>query len=465
MLRDYQQKAIDEIRGHFSAGRKRGILHLDTGAGKTVVFSDMLKNSLHRQKRSIMAVRGRMLVEQASQRLYREDTDHGVYMSNHWRYRPNRFVQIASIDTLRARSLFPPADFIVVDECDQSNSKSFLNFLNAYPEAYVLGVTATPYDKGGLSHLSDFVVRPITFQGLVDQGFLVPPKYFAPENYDFSKIKITKGDYSTPELNEFMNRSVLVGDLVENWKSLGQSRSTLCFAVSVEHSKHIAAQFAAAGVPAAHCDADTPEAVRTRCIEKLQSGEIKILSNVGLFCRGVDLPFLGSILFARPTKSINLYIQQCGRGTRPSPGKKDFLILDHAGNVMRHGFIEEERSAIIQPIKNKKTDSVPRIFTCEHCYAVVSQLPCTECGKAPSVEAVKRRLLEIEPGVLKELSKQKMFAQIRPIQVQMEIQRLKEIQVSRGYKPGWIYHQLVNKFGEEIANAHYKKSYPQSVQS
>lgn len=455
MLRDYQQKAIDEIRAHFSAGRKKGILHLDTGAGKTVIFSNMLKAALARQRRSVMAVRGRMLVEQASQRLFREDTDHGVYMAGHWRFRPNRQVQIASIDTLRSRSLFPPADFIVVDEADQSTSKSFLNFINAYPNAYILGVTATPYDKGGLAHLGDFVVRPITFQGLVDLGFLVAPKYYAPENYDFSKIKIARGDYSTPELNDFMNRSVLVGDLVENWKALGEGRSTLCFAVSVEHSKHIAAQFASAGIPAAHCDADTPEAVRTRCIEKLQSGEIKILSNVGLFCRGVDLPFLGAILFARPTKSVNLYIQQCGRGTRPFPGKQNFLILDHAGNVMRHGFIEDERAAIIQPIKNKKNDSLPRIFTCEHCYAVVPKLPCPQCGAAPSVEAVRSRLLEIEPGVLKELTKQKMFAEIRPIQVQMEIARLKEICVSKGYKLGWVYHQLKNKFGEEIANEYY----------
>jgi DNA repair protein RadD len=416
----------------------------------------MIKGTIANKKRSIMLVRGRLLVEQASQRLTREDVDHGVYMSGHWRYRPNRLGQLASIDTMRARALFPPADFIVVDECDQSNSKSFLNFLNAYPSAYILGVTATPYSKTGLSHLADFVVRPITFDALVELGYLVKPKYFAPENYDFSKIKISKGDYSTPELNEFMNRSVLIGDLVENWKLLSEGRSTLVFAVTVEHSKHIAAQFASQGIPSAHCDADTPEAIRTRCIEKLQSGEIKILSNVGLFCRGVDLPFLSCIMFARPTKSINLYIQQCGRGTRPFPNKKDFFILDHAGNVMRFGFIEDERPAVLEPLKNKK-ETVPRIFTCEHCYAVVASLPCKECGKAPSVESVKKRLLEIEPGVLKELTKQKMFAEIRPIQIQMEIGRLKEIQLSKGYKPGWIYHQLKNKFGEQIANEHYRK--------
>lgn len=457
MLRDYQKKAIDEIRGHFAAGRKRGILHLDTGAGKTVIFSHMLKESLHRKKRSIMAVRGRMLVEQASQRLLREETDHGVYMAAHWRYRPNRYVQIASIDTLRARALFPPADFIVVDECDQSNSKSFLNFLNAYPNAYILGVTATPYDKGGLSHLADFVVKPITFQGLVDQGYLVAPKYFAPENYDFSKIKISKGDYSTPELNDFMNRSVLIGDLVENWRALGQNRSALCFAVTVEHSKQIAAQFVSAGIPAAHCDADTPEHIRTQCIERLRSGEIKILSNVGLFCRGVDLPFLDCIILARPTKSLNLYCQQMGRGTRPFPNKKDFLVLDHAGNIMRHGFIETDRDAVIQPEKNKKSNDLPRIFTCEHCYAVIAQFPCTQCGKEPSPEAVRKRLIEIEPGVLKEIAKQKAFQNIRPIQVQMEIARLKDIQISRNYKPGWVYHQLKNKFGDRIANEYFKR--------
>lgn len=142
--------------------------------------------------------------------------------------------------------------------------------------------------------------------------------------------------------------------------------------------------------------------------------------------------------------------------TRPFEGKKDFFLLDHAGNVMRHGFPEDEREAVIKPLKSRK-DPVPRIFTCEHCYAVVASLPCSECGKAPTVEAVRQRLLEIEPGVLKELTKQRMFADIRPIQVQMEVSRLKDIQVAKGYKPGWIYHQLKNKFGEQIANEHYRK--------
>lgn len=456
-LRPYQEKAIDEIRAHFAAGRKHGILHLDTGSGKTTIFSHILKECLSRQKHSVMVVRGRMLVEQASQRLFREDTDHGVYMAGHWRYRPNRYVQIASIDTIRSRSIRPPADFIVVDECHESNSKSFLNFLNHYPDAYILGVTATPYDKGGLQHLGDFIVRPITFNELVRLQHLVAPKYFAPENYDFSKVKVYRGDYSTPELNEFMNRSSLVGDLVENWKLLGQNRPTLCFAVSVEHSKNIAAQFVASGIPAAHCDADTTEEVRNSCIQKLSTGEIKILSNVGLFCRGVDLPFLSCITLAIATKSLNKYIQICGRGTRPFPGKKDFLILDHGNNVMRHGFIETERQAIIEPVTNKK-DLVPRIFTCEHCYAVVESLPCTECGKEPTVNAIKKRLLEIQPGILKELTKQKMFENIKPIQVQMEINRLKEIQLEKGYKSGWVYHRLKNKFGETIASKYYSRT-------
>ena len=443
MLRPYQTDAIDQIRAAFNVrGSKRVLLHMATGSGKTVIFCYLLKKLAEAQQHALMIVRGRQLVDQASQRLDREGVDHGVLMAKHWRYRPKQAIQICSIDTLVSRQLTPHADMIIIDEAHLATTGGYQKFLQNYPETPILGVTATPYlYMGGLA---DTVIKPVSLLQLVEQGYLVGPRYYVPTVPDVSRVTIQRGDYNQMQLGEAMDRGELLGDILTHWKVIGGDRPSLAFCVNVAHSRHLAARFCEAGIPAAHCDADTPLAERNEKIAQLEQGKLKVLTNVNIWATGVDIPFLGCIVLARPTQSYILFVQQLGRGTRAVDGKKDFLVLDHAGNVLRHGFIEQDPEACL--VKKEKKDAVPRgiqIKVCRECYAAYRGDKCPVCG------AVK--VMEI---------KQEKFWRLREVKAltpeQEYIIQLKQTARTKGYKRGWVWHRFVQKFGDQVAKQYFR---------
>lgn len=396
-----------------------------------------------------MVVRGRHLVKQACERLVREDVHHGVLMAGHWLYRPDAPLQLCSIDTLRARKIYPDADLIVIDECHMATSDSYKTFLEAYPAAFILGVSATPYTEKSLSHVADVVVKPISILELIEQGYLVPPRYFAPSTPNLDDVKISQmtHDYVNKDLTRVMDTSTLIGDIVGHWKRLGEGRQTICFATSVEHSKHIADKFCSEGVKAEHMDADTPEKMRDEILKRFEKGETNVVVNCGILCTGVDLPFCSCIIMARPTKSYSLFIQQAGRGTRPFSGKKDFIILDHAGNILRHGFITEEQDATIDPSqpRSRNVGLKPRI--CGNCFAVYSGPICSGCGFTESVHQTGKREIEGVDGVLSELN---FLTEDQKIKIW--INQKKTEAKRRGYKRGWVYYEMIKFWGQENAD-------------
>lgn len=451
-LRDYQNQAIDEIRKNFIAGNRKVLLHLDTGAGKTTVFSEILKRTAEKGKRCAMVVRGRHLVDQASQRLYRENVFHGVIMANHWNKKPHAPIQICSIDTIFKRKSLPKFDLIVYDEAHLLTSEKSVKFSESYPDAFHLAVTATPFTEKSLKHMAENVVRPIDFQGLVDRGYLVPPVYYAPSVPDLSGVKVssTTKDFQVGELAEFMERSAIVGDIISSYKEFGENRPAVLFAVNIAHSKAMAAHLNQAGIPAAHLDADTPLEERKELIAKLSVGELQVLTNVGVLCLGVDMPPVSCIIMARPTKSYNLYVQQVGRGSRPFDNKNDFLILDHAANTLRHGFVED-----MPPVD---LDTQPKAMgglktrTCEQCFAVydyTKHKQCPQCGHVNVKEERLPREIEQLRGKLKPLTKEQ--------RIEIDVARLKKIRRERGYKRGWLYYQLKEKYGDAIADKYCPK--------
>lgn len=453
MLRPYQKKAVDQIRAKYRKGIKKALLHLDTGGGKTVIFSDIMKATSDRGKKCVMVVRGRKLVDQAHKRLLREGVFHGVIMAGHWAFNRMAPIQICSIDTLNSRSHYPEADLVVYDEAHNTVSKSYVDFVKHYPDAYHLAVTATPYVEKSLRHVADCVIRPISMDELIAQGYLVPPIYYAPSSVDVSGVKVSRGtnDYVTADLEAILNGNDIVGNLVQTWRDFGQNRSTLIFAVSIVHSKHIAQTFREAGITAEHCDADTPDKERDAVIARLESGETKVVVNVGIFCTGIDIPSLGCILMARPTKSYNLYIQQAGRGTRPAPNKNDFLLLDNAGNVLRHGFINDQPECNLDGTKIK--ESVSPIKTCKSCFAIFNQFKkqCPQCGHANTTTEKEREITEVD-GTLERI--EQMPIEAKAFQ---EFKRLQKVKKEKKFKRGWIWHKMKEQFGEKIASKYVPK--------
>ena len=455
-LRPYQSNALTEIKKHYANRTKKVLLHMATGGGKTVIFCQVLKGASEKKKNAIMVVRGRKLVSQASQRLDREGVEHGVLMAGHKRYKPELPIQICSIDTLRARDILPKADIIVIDEAHMATSKSYTSFLAEYPSSFILAVTATPYTEKTLRHLADTVVKPIGVQELIDQGYLVPPKYYAPSLPDLRGVKTQKTsegkDYNTQQLSSVMEGAQLLGDIADHWLRLAKDRPTLAFCVTVEHSKKLTAYLNDRGIKAEHLDASCSDEYRQLIIKELEEGKINVICNVGILCTGVDIPSVSCIVMARPTKSLNLYIQQAGRGTRISPesGKKDFVLLDHAGNILRHGFITEEKEANLDEEQIvKKIEREVHFTICEECFAAYSGGSCPECGHVMD----KPRKWTSKDGELVELKPE----QLDP--VKKFIEDRKKIAKDRGYKKGWVYYQVKEKFGEEIANIYFPKRF------
>lgn len=495
-LRWYQEESLAQIREKFKKGIKKVMLVLPTGAGKTLCFCKILHSVHMNNKKAILVVHGIELVENASQRLFLEDVTHGVLQGNHFNKRPNENIQVCSITTLYRRKLAPEADILIIDEAHMATSKSYKWLAEQYPNAFFMPVTATPNVKQGLKHIADDYVAPIAINGLIEEGFLVPPKYFSPSKVDVSGVRIDSntGDYVVSQLEKTMDDISIYGDLVDNYKKRGENRKALIFAVTVEHSKKIKDHFNNAGIPCEHIDAKTPRAVREEIFKKLENGEIQAISNVGVLTVGVDIPCLGALIFARPTMSYNLWIQMCGRGTRLYPGKKDFLIFDHVGNISKHGFIEDEREVLLNGWKEQKETN--SILNCEKCYVVFSsrdnykkvlkenfdedeerfveyynnEFPklkrgdrafktkllyiCPECehDNTPIADPIIRKTGETE-DILMELSDEEKL----DIKVKTRLKELKNIKKSKGYKRGWVYFTLKAEFGEEMASKFVKK--------
>lgn len=456
-LRPYQSKALDDVRALYRAGTKRVLLHSPTGSGKTVIFCEVLKGGLARGKRCIIAVRGILLVDQAAERLRREHVPFGIYQGNHPDYDPDQPIQICSIDTLYARRIAPPADLIVIDEADTTGGAAYEWFLAQYKDVYLLPVTATPHRKGGMRHVADDVVKAISVPEAIEQGYLVGGEYYGPTRPDLTGVKTDyrKGDYVAADLFEAMDKPKITGDIVGTYRKNAFPLPAVCFAVSVKHSRLLEAAFLAAGIKAEHLEASTPIGERHKALERLRTGQTQVICNVGILCRGVDMPWLRVVIMARPTQSYNLHIQQLGRGTRPFDGKESFLVLDHAGNVMRHGMIEDEKDCNLDEGPGKPTAERSNIRTCQACFAIypVSMEACPACGEIPEK---KPREYQVVNGELKKYKKSTFKPLPSHDDLMAEVTKLVGTARFRGYKPGWAYHIVKAKYGPKAAKIAWK---------
>lgn len=465
-LRPYQVAALDQIRALYGKGVKKVLLKLPTGAGKTLTFCTILKSAQEKGTYAIMVVHGKALVQQASDRLTREGVPHGVIQADHYLKRPEQLIQVCSISTLFRRKHLPKADLVVIDECHMAASPSYLWLAEAYRDAFFLPVSATPHVLKGLRHIADEVVAPIGIQELMDQGFLVPARYYVPSAPDLSRVKIdakTK-DYNSAELALVMDNAGICGDLVASYLKYGEGRPGIAFAVNIEHSKNIVAAYNAAGIAAAHIEAGTPGPERLRVLRELELGKLKIVSNVGILCVGVDLPHLGVIILARPTQSYNLHIQQIGRGTRPFKGKNDFIVLDHASNVMAHGLIEQDRECNLDGKTVEQKIITVRCDVCFHVWAPLDPKTgkrnyicqaITPAGKKCATNMTPDSPERGEREPLQEDRSRELIAiskkeDIEKMRRSKFIERTIKTAIAKNYKSGFIYHKLIEEYGDVL---------------
>jgi len=421
-LRDYQVDALEGLRREMRAGHQRIILQALTGLGKTVMASAMIGGAMKKGKVTLFVAHRRELIQQASDKLTAFGIRHGVILPGE---DPGNMelVYVGTVQSFTARirsKRFDPArvDMIVFDECHRSSAVTYQSMLDAYPHARVIGLTATPTrgDEKGLGDTYSAMVSAMTYEEAFERGYLVKPKYYAPFTPDLEGVRTRAGDYVEADLEAEMNKPALTGDIVSHYARHarlpdGSLRLGIVFAVNVRHSIALAAAFNAAGIPAAHLDGETPTRERDEVMRGFRAGEYTVLCNVGIATEGLDVPECSAVVLACPTKSVIKHLQTAGRALRPHPesGKTDAMILDHAGNVLRLGAVEEykewtlEKGSEYSPNKKKKDKKDPKEITCDSCgHLFYSAKICPSCGFEHVIERSPKDI-EVAEGDLVEL--------------------------------------------------------------
>ncbi len=342
VLRPYQEKILHDLRAALRTHRS-ALVCAPPGAGKGSLIAYMVNSAVERGKRVIFCVRGRALVQDMHERVAKLGVEHGVLMGGRRRERWHP-VQVASVDTLHRMEHKPPCDLLILDEARHFSCASGRKVLDEYPLAKVVGADGTPalIDGRGLGvscgGIFEAMVMGPTEQELIDLGFLVPSIPIGIETPpDVSKVGKTGGDFNQKELAVACDKVKLVGDLVQHWQKYANGMKTVAFGVDQAHAKHITEEFQRAGIEWAYVDASTPDAERADIWQRLDHGTLMGFSNVMIAGVGWDHPIIRCVLCARPTTSLPLWRQMIGRASRPYPGKKAWVLLDHAGNLQRPG--------------------------------------------------------------------------------------------------------------------------------
>ena len=458
-LRPYQHDIIAEFHPVIAAGHKRIILVAPTGSGKTVIGADIIGSFIRTAKSVLVLAHRREIITQTASKLFNVGIPHGIIQAG-FRTRPLESVQVASIQTLWVRTQngameLPPADLLWIDEAHHCPANTYRKIINCYPNAILLGTTATPCrgDGRGLGGIFEIIIECPQVAELIKQKYLVPTRVYAPVDPDLRGVETRQGDYVESQLAERMDRPQLVGDIIEHWHKFGERRKTVAFATGVRHSIHIRDEFIKSGVRAEHIDGGTPKLERDATLSRLASGEIELVTNCMVLTEGWDMPEAGCVILARPTKKMGLYRQMVGRVLRPADGKPDAIVLDHSGATYRHGFVEDDVQWTLDPDRRaespthrKRSELCSRIHECRNCgVASVAGEPCWYCGYLPQRPP---RAVQVEDGELGLVGRDRHAHSkvYDPAERARWHAMLIYIGRERGYKPGWASHKYKDKF-------------------
>lgn len=429
-LRDYQQKSINDIRDQFNAGRRKICFVAPCGSGKTVIYAYMASEAASRGYKSLFVVHRRELLSQAAKTII-EHKNINIGMAQ------TLSRQINSIDQ---------PDIIIIDEAHHATARTWRNLIDAFPNAYIVGLTATPARLGGqgLGDIFDSLVIGPTAKELIQAGHLAPYKYYAPPIVaDFKNVKIKLGDYDQKEISIIMDKPAIIGDAIQHYQRLANGKRAIVYCASREHSRNVVDAFRAVGINALHIDGETPSSDREQAVNDFKQGRLQIISNVDLFGEGLDCPGCEAVILLRPTQSLTLFIQQSMRGMRPDKNNpfKTCIILDHVGNAFRHGLPDQDREWSLEGVKKRKKseESMVNIRQCFQCYSVHG--PADICPYCGYVYPVTVRQLEEQAGELRELTdfeKKTNRMEVGRARTAEEIERIAK---ERNYKPGWVWYQ------------------------
>ncbi len=447
-LRKYQTDTISKTADSLRQGNQAPLIVLPTGAGKTVIFSEIAKRAVLKNNNVLILVHRRELIKQASQKLANIKVPHGIIAAG---FKPsNHQIQVASVQTIVRRlksTSFKPV-LIIIDEAHHSVAGSWKKTLENWPMAKRIGVTATPcrLSGEGLREMFDDLILGPSVKKLVKAGFLSPHKVFgAPQKINFKKIKMRGGDYATDQLAEEMLKADITGDAVKQYQKHANNLPAIAFCVNVEHAESVKTKFNNSGIAADIITGSMNTDDRDQVINGLSTGKIQVLVSIEVVSEGFDLPAVSCAILLRKTASFGLYLQQVGRVLRPQENKTA-IVLDHVGNTITHGFIDDPKNwSLDAPKKSRKNqEKAPAVQTCKQCFATYSPQPtCPECGyfapiKTREITEQEGELIELKRTEVRLRQAEKDQAKIL-IRNAKSLAELQSVAKRLGYKRGWAF--------------------------
>lgn len=456
----------------------RVILTAPPGSGKTRLAKWILGASANREPtakqsgRSLFAVQRRGLVKNAVNS-FREDPvlPHGVIMSKE-KPRYGSRIQVGSIDTLLSWFLEGGRydtnvsfDLIFYDECHAHHPK-FARFLaahDAYREetglhpAYVIGLSATPQAEG-LADVYREIVKGPSPEWLIANGFLAPFRYFRATQGKLGLL-VKRGGEFTQE-SEAKAMEGLAGDLVRDWKRFAEGRPTVGFFPRRTHAQEAQQMLAEAGLRVEYVDGETPDDERDRIYRDLNAGRLDYLCNVQVVERGTDIPRIGCVQLCVAIGSVVRYLQMVGRGSRVHPEKTDVVVLDHGGNVARHGFFEDDFPwSLDRTTKDAGEAGTRPTIACPQCDAIYRGGKCRRCGYEPTTKERQSEGLEFDGTELREVKRtsKKAKAEKSPEELMIGV-------LYAAGRSGRTWKQAVGMFYRECEKTGQRHRVPKTVE-
>lgn len=394
-LRPYQTDAINSIYSWFAAGKKAPLIVTPTGSGKSVILAEFIRGACesHPDTRILVITHVKELVEQDADAIVEvwPKADVGVYSAG-LKKRQFKPITVASIQSIYKKPEFHGSfDLIIVDEAHLIPHKSdgmYRQLLDSSlainPLTKIIGLTATPFRLDhGLLHegklaLFDGISYEANVGDLIKAGYLTKLVSQHGDQVNLDQVKKVAGEFNLQQLDECMS----VHEVVDSHADIMIERCAdrkywLIFAVSIKHAELVCQALRDRGIAAAYVTGAMDIKQRDAIIESFKNGKVQALVNCMILTTGFNFPDIDAIVMLRPTLSAGLYVQMVGRGLRTTPTKKNCLVLDFGGNVMRHGFIDA-----IEVNRKKKGAGGAPVKRCPECetFVPISVFTCDQCG-------------------------------------------------------------------------------------
>lgn len=403
-LREYQRHAVDAIYNYFNSGAPGNpLIVAPTGSGKSHIIAHFMQEVLTSwpNQRLLMLAHRKELLLQNTEKLIKlwPEAPIGLYSAGLGKKQLGRKITIAGIQSVYRKSKqLGWNSLVLVDEAHLIPHRSdgmYLSLLKGLqeinPKIRVIGFTATPYRlKGGLliedhSFFTD-IAYDIHLSDLIEQGFLAPLISKSPVSQaDLSDVRVRGGEFVAADAEAAMDQERLITAALNEVDTLAKDRTSfLIFCAGVDHAAHVLDALKKKGKAADIVIGDTPKKERADILEKFKRGQITHLVNVDVLTTGFDAPNVDCLIILRPTKSVGLYVQMVGRGSRLAPNKENCLVLDFAGNIERHGPVDKVRVSK-RAKKGGGEESVIEtapVKTCPECLSpvIISARECPDCG-------------------------------------------------------------------------------------